>query len=223
MKKKFLFALFALMASVSSVLMHTAPTSSVAICTSSTNPLAITRWCENIDEDDLNWHDDCQGGDCKKIKGFVTKLATNIGKMIADVGAYIAVVLVMFGGFLYMTSAGDPGKAAKGQKTIVNATIGIVITKISKLVLRAVSDIATRVVNGKNINTIASEVAGEFMFWGGAICVIMIMWGGFQYATSAGDPGKAAKAKTTILYSVIGLVLMIVASIIVNFAVNTFK
>ena len=51
----------------------------------------------------------------------------------------------------------------------------------------------------------------------GVIAVLMIVIGGVNYATSSGDPGKAKKAKDTILYSAIGLVVALMAFALVNF------
>ena len=58
----------------------------------------------------------------------------------------------------------------------------------------------------------------------GVIAVFMIILGGIQYTTSAGDPGKVKKAKDTILYGVIGLVIALLAFAIVNFVLtNVFS
>ena len=38
--------------------------------------------------------------------------------------------------------------------------------------------------------------------------------------TSAGDPGKTKKAKDTILYAVIGLIICVLAFAIVNFVIG---
>ncbi len=54
----------------------------------------------------------------------------------------------------------------------------------------------------------------------GVISVIMIIVGGIMYALSAGDSGKAGKAKDTILYSVIGLAITMLAYAIVNFVIK---
>ena len=51
------------------------------------------------------------------------------------------------------------------------------------------------------------------------VCVIVIIIGGVNYMTSAGDPGKVKKAKDTILYGVIGLVVCVLAFAIVNFVI----
>lgn len=54
----------------------------------------------------------------------------------------------------------------------------------------------------------------------GIVAVVVIIVGGIQYMTSTGDAGKVKKAKDTILYGVIGLVICILAFAIVNFVVN---
>lgn len=51
----------------------------------------------------------------------------------------------------------------------------------------------------------------------GVICILIITIAGLQYVLSGGDPQKTAKAKNTILYAVIGLVVAISAFTIVNF------
>ena len=54
----------------------------------------------------------------------------------------------------------------------------------------------------------------------GIVAVIVIIVGGVQYMTSTGDAGKVKKAKDTILYGVIGLVVCVLAFAIVNFVIN---
>lgn len=51
----------------------------------------------------------------------------------------------------------------------------------------------------------------------GFIAVAMIIVGGVQYTTSAGDAARVTKAKNTILYGVVGLVIALLAFAIVNF------
>ena len=69
-------------------------------------------------------------------------------------------------------------------------------------------------------NNIINVVIGVIGF----VAVAFIIFGGFQYTTSAGDPGKVKKAKDTILYGIIGLVVAMLAYAIVNFVLsNVFK
>lgn len=54
-------------------------------------------------------------------------------------------------------------------------------------------------------------------FVAGFIAVLMMVIGGISYITSAGDSGKVTKAKNTIIYAAIGLVLVALASFITDF------
>lgn len=59
-------------------------------------------------------------------------------------------------------------------------------------------------------------------FLAGAIAVIVIIIGGIMYVTSAGDSGAVSKAKNMVLYSVIGLVVVIAAFAVTNFVLDLF-
>ena len=52
----------------------------------------------------------------------------------------------------------------------------------------------------------------------GIVAVVFIVIGGVTYMTSSGDSTKVKKAKDTILYAIIGLVICALAFAIVNFA-----
>lgn len=66
------------------------------------------------------------------------------------------------------------------------------------------------------VNTIINVVIGVIGF----VAVVVIILGGVSYMTSAGDPGKVTKAKNTILYGVVGLIVALLAFAIVNFILN---
>ena len=67
------------------------------------------------------------------------------------------------------------------------------------------------------VNTIINVVIGVIGF----VAVVVIILGGVQYTTSAGDPGKVKKAKDTILYGIVGLVVALLAFAIVNFVLTS--
>lgn len=54
----------------------------------------------------------------------------------------------------------------------------------------------------------------------GIVAVIAIIIGGVLYMASAGDAGKLKKAKDTILYACIGLIVCVLAAAIVNFVIG---
>ena len=54
----------------------------------------------------------------------------------------------------------------------------------------------------------------------GVVAVVYIVIGGIGYMTSAGDAPKVKKAKDTILYATIGLIICALAAAIVNFTIG---
>lgn len=54
----------------------------------------------------------------------------------------------------------------------------------------------------------------------GILAVIMIVFGGIKYVLSTGDSNKTTAAKNTILYSVIGLIVALLAYAIVNYVID---
>ena len=71
-------------------------------------------------------------------------------------------------------------------------------------------------------NTLQSGI-NTFLYIIGALAIIMIIYGGFKYITSAGDSTGVTSAKNTIMYAVIGLIVTVLAGFIANFAVTAFE
>lgn len=74
--------------------------------------------------------------------------------------------------------------------------------------------------SGDSVKTIVGSVINILSMAVGVISVIMIIIGGFKYITSSGDSNNVNSAKNTILYAIIGLVIVAMAQIIVLFVLN---
>lgn len=66
------------------------------------------------------------------------------------------------------------------------------------------------------LNVVINVVLGVVGF----VAVAMIIMGGISYTTSQGDAAKTTKARNTILYGVVGLVIALLAFAIVNFVLS---
>jgi hypothetical protein len=55
----------------------------------------------------------------------------------------------------------------------------------------------------------------------GTIAVLMIVIGGIRYIMAKGNPSDLSQAKNTIIYSLVGLVITILAYAIVAFVIRT--
>ncbi|MCL2037519.1 pilin [Candidatus Saccharibacteria bacterium] len=65
-------------------------------------------------------------------------------------------------------------------------------------------------------NGIVTTVINIMLFIVGILSVIMIIWGGIRYVLSRGKEDEVKNAKNTILYSVVGLIIAIIAYALVN-------
>ena len=87
-------------------------------------------------------------------------------------------------------------------------------------------------VPGETLNgecVVASDLGGKLpvlilmgvfdilLFIGGFIAVIMIMFAGYKFLVSTGEPQKIAGARTTLFNALVGLAITIVASQIIGF------
>jgi len=60
------------------------------------------------------------------------------------------------------------------------------------------------------------------LYIAGMLSVIFLIVGGLQYVTSSGNPQRTAKARTTMLYAIGGMLLALFAFAIVDFIIGSF-
>jgi cytochrome bd-type quinol oxidase subunit 2 len=70
------------------------------------------------------------------------------------------------------------------------------------------------------VNNTITLVINIFSIVVGIVAVIMIVLGGLKYITSGGDSNNVTSAKNTILYAVVGLVVVALAQFIVRFVLG---
>lgn len=73
---------------------------------------------------------------------------------------------------------------------------------------------------GERVNEIIKLVINVFSLIVGVVSVIMIIIGGLKYITSGGEGSNITGAKNTILYAIIGLVVVALAQVIVQFVLE---
>lgn len=71
-----------------------------------------------------------------------------------------------------------------------------------------------------SFNQLLARIINVLSIIVGVIAVVMIIVGGLRYITSGGDSGKVGTAKTTIIYAIVGLVIVALAQLIVHFVLN---
>ncbi len=71
-----------------------------------------------------------------------------------------------------------------------------------------------------SISSIASTIVNVFTYIVGIISVLMLIIAGFRYVTSGGESSKVSSAKNTLIYAIVGIVIVIAAQVIVSFVAN---
>ena len=172
--------------------------------------------------------------DEETLKSGIWTIVANIATDISVIAAYLVLGYVIYGGYQYAFSGGDAGKVANGKKTLVQAFIGLAIVMLANLIMGTIRII---LVNNGNLascdpvtgvgctdpGVLVENLISWFTRIAGLVSAIFLVYGGITYVTSSGDPGKTKKAKDMILYSLIGLIIVALASIITAFVSNTIR
>lgn len=82
-----------------------------------------------------------EGDDCSKlvspadvegeIGGYITMIVLNIVEAGLFIVGYVAVYFILYGGFQFIVGGSNPDKVAKARKSILNASIGLLISMAS--------------------------------------------------------------------------------------------
>lgn len=71
-------------------------------------------------------------------------------------------------------------------------------------------------------NALVTTIFNAVLAAAGAVAVVFIIWGGIQYTLSQGDASKIKKAKDTLLYSIVGLIIVMFSFVILNYVIGKF-
>ncbi|MCL2038549.1 hypothetical protein FWG86_01425 [Candidatus Saccharibacteria bacterium] len=72
------------------------------------------------------------------------------------------------------------------------------------------------------VNSRATNILRTLVWFGCAVALTFVIVGGIKLATSEGDQAKVAKARNTIVFAAIGLVIALLATFIVDEVVALF-
>jgi hypothetical protein len=168
--------------------------------------------------------------DSNALGTFIWAIVLNCIDIALTLAAYVAIVFIIYGGFLFITGSGVATQIERARKTIFNAVIGLVVAMGAIGIVRFVFNAFGSAASGETANGFPKFTAAELLhnglntvyFLGGLITVLVIIIAGINYATSGGDSGKVSKAKNTLTYAIVGLVIILAAFAITNFIMRSF-
>ena len=77
-------------------------------------------------------------------------------------------------------------------------------------------DLSPVAATNTNIRTFITNIGAFIMWIAGALALGYLIYGGILYITAGGDAEKATKGRTAIINAVIGIVVVLMALIIIN-------
>lgn len=159
-------------------------------------------------------------GDESALTTFIWAIVLNISFDLSLAVGYLAVAMVIYGGYMYIMAQGDPSKAAKGQHTLTSAVIGVVIAMGASVIVNTLQIVlGLNNANALGAEYTTSQIQGIFSWayaMAGLVAVVFIIKGGVEYVISRGDPGRVQKATRSLTYAIAGLVIVILAAVITS-------
>lgn len=79
----------------------------------------------------------------------------------------------------------------------------------------------TGLVSDKEPVEIIVEIINVLLYFLGSIVIVLILWAGFKWMTSAGNADAVKKSRETIINAVIGLIIIFASYAILNFVFDS--
>jgi type IV secretion system pilin len=84
-----------------------------------------------------------EGGECRLNTSFpdaIPRILLAVFEIILRITGLAAVLFIIYGGFQYLTSTGEPEKAKNARTTIINALAGLVVSIFSVAIVNLVGN-----------------------------------------------------------------------------------
>lgn len=161
------------------------------------------------------------------------------------VAGLVAVLIIVYAGFTYVQSQGEAAKVSHAKELIAGALTGLALLLMTRLILPTLNigrtslfgtsalaqspdpgDIVS--LDGTKLPSFSwDELFNRVIYWTTAFVALAafcgIVYSGYMILTAGGDPGKAAKGRSNLLWSVLGLIVAMLAFVIVRFAFGVGK
>ncbi|OGJ67852.1 hypothetical protein A3B61_01285 [Candidatus Peribacteria bacterium RIFCSPLOWO2_01_FULL_53_10] len=172
----------------------------------------------------------CPGGTCGGINTGVAGAATSIGIPTTDPGITIlniittvrlyvtilAIAVIIIAGFYLILGLGNDSSKDTAKKIIMYTAIGIVIINLAETIVAFFRDLTTGTSSGIFIAVIQS-ILNVITSYVGIIAVAVIIIAGFYLILGLGNDTSKDTARKIVLYTAIGIVLILLANVIVAF------
>jgi hypothetical protein len=145
-----------------------------------------------------------------------------VAKVFRNLMGSIAIVFIVVSGILMVFAQGDEAKITEQKRSITYAIIGLVVILIIERMVSAIYGVP----GGENaVLTTASATQVDIEIYGlisyikailGAVAIFMIVLSGIRTVTSQGEEEKVTTQRKAILWTIVGLGLILVNQVVVE-------
>lgn len=157
------------------------------------------------------------------LSGVLTRIRTVI--------VVLALVFILVGAVLYVTSGGNDGQIKLAKGAIFAALVGLAIGIAAPSFLREIYDVLQpgtvitvpdEVKQAKTLSEIGLNVVNFLLGVTGVLALIMLIYGGITYFTAGIDPEQEKSAKKILQYSIVGIVIALASLLAVKQLASLF-
>jgi hypothetical protein len=148
--------------------------------------------------------------------GPIISLFTELAKNLINLAAFIAVLVIVWGGYQFFFSS-LPGGKANGRETIQNGILGLVAVLLSGPIVALIQSIVSnptteKIFNSQPIiNFIISFLNNFLIPISTVVTVVFFVVGGYYYITAGANDSNAKKGRDIIQNAIIGLIIVLTA------------
>jgi len=145
----------------------------------------------------------------------ITALVSPYVNMVLSLVGLAAAIYIVYAGFKYINSKGDEESAAAAKRQITYALLGVFVAGAAQIIVNVIL-----IRDASALATDIRDVVNAVLTILGLIAAAYIILGGVMYISSQGDQDKSARARSQIIYALIGLVVIIFSGVLVNFIIS---
>jgi type IV secretory pathway VirB2 component (pilin) len=128
----------------------------------------------------------------------------------------LAVAVIIIAGFYLILGLGNDSSKETAKKIVLYTAIGIVLILLANVIVAFFQGLPTGT-NTSGIYDVILTILKTVLSFVGLIAVVVIVIAGIMLLVSGGEEGRKDTAKKIIMYAIIGLIVIILASAIVRF------
>jgi len=154
----------------------------------------------------------------KTVDGLVTSFLNAMQMTIVS----LAIVFIVIGGILYITSAGNESRISTAKGAFAAAVVGLAIAVAAPSFLKEIYTIlggkttSAAVNNAPTIAQIVTKTLEFLLGVSGTIALIAMVIGGIMYLTAGGDESRVDTGKKVFKSAVVGIIIIMTSLVVVR-------